>query len=166
MPSFEHQRHKPAQSLERPRELVVVCPALRSNVNLSRIARAAGCCAVTRLICASPAKLDPKIARDAIHTVQLETHRSLSPALASLRDDGYRLIGLEQTTESVSLHEFRFPRRAALVLGNERTGIAAELLKMLDAVVEIPVWGQPHSFNVATAATIALYEYCRQYPSG
>ena len=30
------------------------------------------------------------------------------------------LVGLEQTTNSVSLHEYRFPRRTALVIGNER----------------------------------------------
>jgi hypothetical protein len=29
-------------------------------------------------------------------------------------------------------------------------------------VVELPVYGLPHSFNVATAAAMALYEYARQ----
>ena len=27
-------------------------------------------------------------------------------------------------------------------------------------------WGLPYSYNVATAASLALYEYCRQFPSG
>jgi tRNA G18 (ribose-2'-O)-methylase SpoU len=36
----------------------------------------------------------------------------------------------------------------------------------LDDVIEIPVYGQPYSFNVATATTMAVYEYCRQYPNG
>ena len=35
-----------------------------------------------------------------------------------------------------------------------------------DDVVEIPVYGLPHAYNVATATAMALYEYCRQYPSG
>ena len=166
MPSFEHQRHKPPQTLQRPRELVLVCPSLRSNVNLSRIARAAGCCAVTRMICASPARLDPKIARDATQVVHLETRRSLPPAVDELRAAGFHIVGLEQTSGSKSLHEFRFHRRTALVLGHERTGIATDLLERLDAVVEIPVWGSPHSFNVATAGTSAIYEYCRQVPVG
>ncbi|MEM1304885.1 MAG: TrmH family RNA methyltransferase, partial [Planctomycetota bacterium] len=29
-----------------------------------------------------------------------------------------------------------------------------------------PVWGLPHSYNVATATCMALYEYCRQFPAG
>jgi tRNA G18 (ribose-2'-O)-methylase SpoU len=40
------------------------------------------------------------------------------------------------------------------------------LLPLLDKVVEIPVYGLPHSYNVATATTMALYEYCRQFPRG
>jgi hypothetical protein len=28
------------------------------------------------------------------------------------------------------------------------------------------VWGMPFSYNVATATTMAVYEYCKQYPGG
>lgn len=166
MSNFEHQRYKPPQPLERPRELVLVCAPMRSNVNLSRIARAAGCCGVERILCTGHAKLDRKIARDGADTVEIETHRSLPPVLEKLRGDGYRLVGLEQTTDSRNLHEFRFARRTALVIGNERTGLTPDLLALLDEVVEIPVWGLPFSYNVATATTMALYEYCKQYPNG
>jgi tRNA G18 (ribose-2'-O)-methylase SpoU len=40
------------------------------------------------------------------------------------------------------------------------------VLRVLDRVVEIPVYGMPYSHNAATAAAMALYEYCRQYPQG
>ncbi|MEM6329232.1 MAG: RNA methyltransferase [Planctomycetota bacterium] len=163
---FEHVRHRPPSQLLQPRELVLVCSPLRSGVNLSRIARAAGCCGVTRLIAAGRAKLDPKIARDAAQTLQLETHRSLAPVLKRLRGEGYQLVGLEQTTGSQTLHSYAFVRRTALVIGGEREGLAADVLAELDATVEIPVWGLPHSYNVATATAMALYEYCRQYPAG
>jgi tRNA G18 (ribose-2'-O)-methylase SpoU len=163
---FEHERHKPPRELLRPRELVVVCAPMRSKINLSRIARVAACCGLTRMICSGPARLDRKIARDAADTIQVESHRTLPPTLEKLRREGYRLIGLEQTTNSQDLHHYSFARRIALVIGNERTGLADDILAMLDDVVEIPVWGLPYSYNVATAATMALYEYCRQYPEG
>ncbi len=164
MPDFKHQRHKPPRLLAQPRELVVVCAPLRSNVNLSRIARAASCCGLTRILCTGPAKLDRKIARDGADAIHLETHRTLPPVLDALRADGYRLVGLEQTTDSCDLHHYQFARRTALVLGNERSGLTGPLLDMLDDVVEIPVWGLPFSYNVATAAAMTLYEYCRQFP--
>jgi tRNA G18 (ribose-2'-O)-methylase SpoU len=166
MTEFEHQRHKPPSALARPREIVIVCAPMRSNVNLSRIARAAGCCGIERMIVIGPGKLDRKIARDGAETVQLETHRTLPPVLDDLRREGFRLVGLEQTTNSRSLHDYQFERKAALVIGNERTGLTDEELRKMDDVVEIPVWGLPHSYNVATATTMALYEYCRQFPEG
>jgi len=166
MSEFEHQRHKPPRTLAQPRELVIACAPMRSNINLSRIARAAGCCGIERIICTGPAKLDRKIARDGADTVQIETHRTLPPVLDALRADGYRLVGLEQTTNSRNLHEYQFTRRTSLVIGNERTGLTDEILAKLDDVIEIPVWGLPYSYNVATATNMALYEYCRQFPDG
>ena len=139
---------------------------MRSNVNLSRIARVASCCGLERIICTGPAKLDRKIARDGADTLRIETHRTLPPVLDKLRSDGYRLVGLEQTSNSQNLHDYQFIRRTALVIGNERTGLTDDILIQLDDVVEIPVWGLPYSYNVASATTMALYEYCRQYPEG
>jgi tRNA G18 (ribose-2'-O)-methylase SpoU len=162
--TFKQVRHRPPSPLERPREIVVACAPMRSNVNLSTIARTAGCCAVERMIVCGNARLDRTIARDGADNVRLDVRNSLPPVLRSLRADGYRLVGLEQVTNSHNLHAYRFPRRVALVIGNERTGLRAEELDLLDDCVEIPVWGLPYSYNVATAASMALYEYCRQYP--
>lgn len=163
---FEQLRHQPPIALERPRELVLACPPMRSNVNLSRIVRAAGCCGVRRLICCGAAKVVGKIARDAGSAMEVEIHRTLSPVLERFREEGYPLVGLEQTTNSQVIYEYAFPRRMVLVVGNERTGIEPDVLRFLDVTVEIPVYGLPFAHNAATATAIALYEYCRQYPRG
>ena len=165
MPDLQ-QRHKPPAPLDRPRELIVACPPMRSNVNLSRIVRAAGCCGVQKVIGCGNAKVIGKIARDACETMQVEVHRTLPPVLARLRGEGYQLVGLEQTSNSQSIFAFSFERRTVLVIGNERTGIEEEILRMLDRAVEIPVYGLPYAHNAATAAVMALYEYCRQFPRG
>jgi tRNA G18 (ribose-2'-O)-methylase SpoU len=139
---------------------------LRSNVNLSHILRTAGCCGITRVICCGHAKALSKIARDGADTVALEVHRTLPPVLKELALDGYRLAGLEQTTNSKCLHEYRFERKTALVIGNERLGLTEEELAIVDDVIEIPVYGLPYAYNVHTATAMALYEYCKQYPQG
>ncbi len=162
---FEQVRHRPATPLARPRALVVACAPLRSNVNLSTIARTAGCCGVERMVMCGHAKLDTKIARDGADSVRLEVRNSLPPVLRSLRADGYRLVGLEQTTNSANLHTYAFAERTALVIGNERAGLGEDELALMDDCVEIPVWGLPYSYNVATATAMALYEYCRQFPA-
>ena len=165
MPHFEHIRHRPPTSLEAPREMVVVLAPLRSSVNLSRIVRLCGCAGIQQIIQIGPGKVDRNIARDAVDYVHIRQHRSLVPVLEDLAQQGYTRVGLEQTTHSQSLFEYRFPRKLALIVGSEREGLSALELQRVDAVVEIPVYGQPASYNVATAATMAVYEYCKQYPS-
>jgi tRNA G18 (ribose-2'-O)-methylase SpoU len=163
---YEHQRHKPPTPLVQPRQLVLCCAPMRSNVNLSNMVRTAGCCGITRVIACGSLKIDKTIARDGAEQVQIDVHRTLPPVLKELKAEGYTLVGLEQATNSVSLHEYRFPQRTALVLGNERLGLTDEELRLVDVVVEIPVWGMPHAYNVATSAAMAMYEYCRQWPQG
>ncbi len=162
MSKFRHQRHKLPLELATPRSLIVACVALRSNVNLSRIVRTVSCCGGQRIIASGHPKIDPKIARDGVEQVQLEVRRSIPPVLRKLRQEGYKVVGLEQTTNSECLHDFQFPERCVIVIGNERMGLEQDVLDELDHVVEIPVYGLPYSYNVATATAMVLYEYCRQ----
>ncbi len=164
MPRFEHIRHKPPEILASPRELVVACAPLRSHVNLSHIVRTCGCFGIRRVIATGAAGLHGRIARDGADSVELEVHRSLPPVLDRLRADGFELVGLEQATHSESLFAFSFVARTALVIGNERAGIEPDVFERLDRVAEIPMAGMPHSLNAATSTSIAVYEYCRQFP--
>lgn len=162
MSDFIHQRHKPPVVLSPDCELLLACPPLRSGVNLSRIVRVASCCGVTRMVVSGRPKVDRKIARDGADRVQLESHRSLPPVLKRLAGEGYQLVGLEQASQSVCLYDFDFAPRTVLVIGHERQGLDQPTLDVLHHVVEIPVFGLPYSYNVATATAMALYEYCRQ----
>ncbi len=166
MPRFEHLRHLPPTPLEQPRQLLLVAAPLRSNVNLSRMVRLAGCSGLTEIIHCGAGKVDREIARDAADIVTLTSPRSLPPVLDKLRARGFRCVGLEQTTNSQLLYNYQFHRQTALVIGSEREGLSQDVLDRLDDVVEIPVYGQPASYNVVTATTMAVYEYCRQFPNG
>lgn len=166
MPRFEHLRHLPPKQLAQPRPLLLVCAPLRSNVNLSRMVRLAGCSGIAEIIHCGGGKVDREIARDAADVVKLTSPRSLPPVLDKLRGSGFHLVGLEQTTNSQSLYTYRFVHQTALVIGSEREGLTQDVLDRLHDVVEIPVYGQPASYNVVTATTMAVYEYCRQFPEG
>jgi len=135
---------------------------MRSNINLSGIARSASASGIKRLILTGNAKLINKIARDGADELSVEVRRSLGPVLNGFREQGYRLVGLEQTTNSQDLNHYTFAPKSVLVIGNERTGLTDDILALLDDVVEIPVYGLPHSFNVSSATAMALYEYRRQ----
>jgi tRNA (guanosine-2'-O-)-methyltransferase len=60
------------------------------------------------------------------------------------------------------MHELALPAAVCLVVGNEDHGISAGALRACDALAYLPQLGKVGSLNVATAASIALYEARRQ----
>lgn len=86
----------------------------------------------------------------------------LRSQLLEMRDQGFALVGVEQTHNSVVLSEWQFSDRTVLVLGNEKRGIDADVLPILDACVEIPQVGQLRSLNVHVSGSLAVWEYTRQ----
>ena len=79
------------------------------------------------------------------------------------REEGYTVVALEQTTDSVLLPKAALPARMCLVAGDEGGGIAPKALALCDMAVEIPQFGKIPSLNVVTATSIALYEWVRQH---
>jgi 23S rRNA (guanosine2251-2'-O)-methyltransferase len=79
------------------------------------------------------------------------------PDLKLLRDEGFRIVGLEQDDSSIKLSAYRPHDKIALLLGEEVEGITDELRAECDDLIEIPMEGQKESFNVSVATGIALY---------
>ena len=50
----------------------------------------------------------------------------------------------------------------ALVLGSEGKGISREVMRLCDALVKIPEFGNINSLNVSVAGGIMMYEVVRQ----
>lgn len=86
----------------------------------------------------------------------------LKSYLASMRHEGYTLVGVEQTANSENLTRYQFPHKSLLLLGNEKEGIPVELIQMLDVCVEIPQVGVIRSLNVHVSGALLVWEYTRQ----
>lgn len=87
--------------------------------------------------------------------VPWERREDIHGLLTDLR--GYKLVGVEQTDQSVDylLTPIRYP--LALIFGHERTGVEDEVLEKCDYVVQIPMLGMGNSHNVAMSAAIISY---------
>ena len=162
----KHLRHKTPTALNKDRALILACPQFRSGVNLARIVRLAGCAGIGEMIACGNNRIDPKIARDAIESVKVKRQRSLFNWLRKKKLEDYCLVALEQSDRSINLHKYRFKRKTILLIGHEREGVPESDLSLADDIIEIPVYGRPFSYNVVTATTMAVYEYCRQFPEG
>ena len=87
---------------------------------------------------------------------------ALEDYLKTMKGKGYTIIGIEQTSKSQKLHEFKFPAKSLILLGNEKEGIPVEMIQLLDVCVEIPQSGLIRSLNVHVTGAIIVWEYVRQ----
>jgi len=83
--------------------------------------------------------------------------------LQQRKQEGYCIIGLEQTSSSIPLTEFTFPNQSTvLLLGKEKEGIPIQFLQFVDHCVEIPQLGIIRSLNVHVSAAITIWEHTKQ----
>lgn len=86
-------------------------------------------------------------------------------ALRRLQTAGLRLVACTPAPGAASLYETTLPRRAAVLVGGEGTGLTPAAVAQADLQVRIPMCGAMDALNVATAAAIVLSALAARYPS-
>lgn len=105
-------------------------------------------------------KLTAAIAKTALgaeKTVSNNYEDDITATLQNLKAQGYTIVALEQSNDSVVLTTYQPPQKIALLIGEEVHGITPELLALCDTTIEIPMYGGKESFNVSVATGIALF---------
>ena len=92
--------------------------------------------------------------------VTFEHYDQTKTALAELRRRKHHIYAVEQDPRSIPLDTCRPKLPAAIVFGNEVSGISKSVLARSDKIIEIPHTGPKASLNVAVAAGIILYKAC------
>lgn len=95
------------------------------------------------------------VARGAQKWVDVVRHKSSAQAIETLRAQGMALVGAHPAGELLPEDLAEIPR-LALVLGNERDGITAELEAACTHRVRVPMRGFVDSLNVSVTAAILL----------
>ncbi|KEG10956.1 hypothetical protein DQ04_03111010 [Trypanosoma grayi] len=162
-----NELHPRALKTER-QPLVVIGSLLQNPVNVAGLFRCGEIFTVEKIVVTDAAVFEHPHFVAAARSAELwlpwnaVPERDLPAYLTSLRQDGYTLIGVEQTASSVSMASYKFPERAVILLGAEGHGVPAALLPLLDVCVEIPQFGLIRSLNVHVTGAITMYEYTRQ----
>lgn len=69
-----------------------------------------------------------------------------------------RLIATSAQRSSTPLHQFQFQPDDVIIFGSEGHGVSQSVLDIVEHSIFIPIDKDVHSFNVATAAGITLYQ--------
>jgi tRNA (guanosine-2'-O-)-methyltransferase len=103
------------------------------------------------------------VARGAQKWVDVVAHGGVKSAVKALREDGMELVGAHPEGELLPEDLAKIPR-LAIVLGNERDGIAEELDAACNRRVRVPMRGFIDSLNVSVTAAILLERATRARP--
>jgi len=105
-----------------------------------------------------------KTALGATESVAWEYVEHTADALARVKAEGYTVVIIEQTTESIPLQNFEpeAGRKYCLVFGNEVNGVSDEAIGYGDVALEIPQSGTKHSLNVSVCLGIVVWEIFRK----
>ncbi|WP_457606653.1 TrmH family RNA methyltransferase [Nitratifractor sp.] len=148
---------------------IVMLTRLNNLENVGAIARSAAALGVGGYVV--PSNGPHPYGRRAIrvstgHVTKLQVHLYEEPltTIDKLKALGYTILAAEVSEKAVDLASFSpILKKWVLILGNEEEGVSEEILDRCDHVLRIEMEEGIKSFNVAMAASIAMYRlrYCR-----
>lgn len=146
----------------------VVLDNVRSLHNVGSAFRTADAFSVERLVLTGITGTPPhreieKTALGATASVAWSYFESSRDAVQSLKSDGWKIVVVEQTTESIPLQKFSVQtgEKLCLVFGNEVNGVSDEVIEVADVALEIPQSGTKHSLNISVCVGIVVWEIVR-----
>jgi 23S rRNA (guanosine2251-2'-O)-methyltransferase len=146
--------------------VVVVLDNVRSMHNVGSVFRTGDGFSIEKLylcgITAQPPHREiEKTALGATQSVDWVHFPDTLQAISSLKEEGYKIIAIEQASGSVMLNTYKpeADQKYALIFGNEVNGVSDEAMKAIDECIEIPQFGTKHSFNIVISAGIVLWDF-------
>jgi len=145
--------------------IVLVLDDIRSLNNIGSIFRTADAFRIESIYLCGITAIPPhreihKTALGATESVDWKYYKSVNKAVNELKQNGYRVLAIEQTNNSTFLNTYH-PEKAgkfALIFGNEVHGVSENIVNVADYCIEIPQSGTKHSFNVSVSTGIVLWD--------
>ena len=144
--------------------LVVVLDHVRSLYNVGSVFRTADAFRLSGLclcgITATPPHVEiHKTALGAEESVDWNYFEKTEDAVTWLKNQGYRVMAVEQCEGSMMLQDFHPAggEKLAIVMGNEVKGVQQSVVDMCDGCLEIPQFGTKHSMNVSVTAGMVIW---------
>jgi TrmH family RNA methyltransferase len=149
--------------LARKPRLVAILEEVRDPGNAGTIIRAADAVGADGVIFTgnSVDAYNPKVVRSttgSIFHVPVAQNGTLDAALDSVRAAGLQVLAADVKGADLPRVRDLLAAPTAWVFGNEAHGLPDEQLRLVDRVVKLPIYGRAESLNLATAASVCLYE--------
>ena len=145
--------------------IYIVLDNVLDTYNIGSIFRLADAVAAKKIYLCGSTETPPnsRIKKASINTtewVEWEYKQTALEALSAVRrqSSDVQVIAIEQSKKSVPYDKFNYTLPICLIVGNETSGVSKEVLKMVDGIVELPMFGVNKSLNVMVSLGIELYK--------
>jgi 23S rRNA (guanosine2251-2'-O)-methyltransferase len=101
------------------------------------------------------------VSAGALEHVKVARVPNLARAMEELKERGVWLVGADGSAPGL-WYEFDYTLPVGIVLGSEGRGLRPLVRKSCDKILAIPLSGRVNSLNVASAASVFLFEVVRQ----
>ena len=150
------------------KEIAVLLHNVRSAHNVGSIFRTADAAGVSKIYLtghtSTPLDRFGRVRKDIAKTalgaekyIPWEHHALPVRLIAKLKREGWHIVAVEQAADSIDYRKFKIKKPTLFILGNEVKGVSKNILKICDAIVEIPMRGYKESLNVSVATGIILF---------
>ncbi len=149
----------------RTKALTVVLDGVHNHHNISAVIRSADAFGVRTVhLVGEGFTYSRGITLGTERWVQIERHKTGLEALSALRKDGYRIVVTapeddprRPNVKAVPVFDLPFETPLAIVFGNEKSGVSAELLAAAELHAFIPMVGFVESLNISVACALTLF---------
>lgn len=93
--------------------------------------------------------------------VKIAQVTNLVQAIQELKESGYWIVGTDMTN-STDYRKIDYTGKAAIIIGNEGSGMSRLVRESCDFIARIPMYGKVNSLNASVSAGIMIYEVLRQ----
>lgn len=142
--------------------IILILDGITDPHNLGAIIRTAECFGVDGIILPKDNSANvsnstvAKISSGAINNIPVITVTNINRTIDELKEQEYWITGTTLASRAVSLFDFNFTGKVAIVMGNEEKGIRKLVQENCDFLVTIPRYGKTQSLNVSVASGIIL----------
>lgn len=151
-----NREHRPSQIL------AALLQSVQYPYNVGSIFRLADGAGLSELVLTgiTPTPPNPtidKVGRHKSNNVPWRYEPDAVGTITAMREAGYHMVALELTSASEPYHQYQYPSKTCLVVGNEDHGVTKAALSACDGSVFLPMYGKGRSHNVHTALAIVVY---------
>lgn len=142
---------------------VFVLNSLTSPENVGSIVRSCAAFNIKTLIidektCSPFIRRCIRVSTGNLFNINVYKSTNLKNDLLALQEQNYQILSTANREDAISLNEYKFTSKSAVIIGNEGFGVEEDILNLSNNILKIDISEHVTSLNASIAASIILFK--------